>query len=44
MSDDEMSSDSPTKVGETPAIDDEIDEFAESAFDALSRTTRFPCS
>ncbi len=35
MSDDEMSSDLPTKMGEPPKIDDEIDEFAESAFDAL---------
>jgi hypothetical protein len=35
MSDDEMSSDMPTKIGDPPGIDDEIDEFAESAFDAL---------
>ncbi len=35
MSDDEMSSDVPTKMGEPPEIDNEIDEFAESAFDAL---------
>ena len=35
MSDDNMSSDLPTKVGDPPEIDDEIDEFAESAFDAL---------
>ncbi len=30
-----MSSDVPTKVGEPNEIDDEIDEFAENAFDAL---------
>ena len=35
MSDDNMSSDVPTKMSEPPEIDDEIDEFAESAFDAL---------
>ncbi len=35
MSEDNMSSDLPTKVGDPPEIDDEIDEFAESAFDAL---------
>ena len=35
MSDDNMSSDVPTKIGEPPEIDEEIDEFAESAFDAL---------
>jgi len=35
MSDDNMSSDVPTKIGDPPEIDDEIDEFAESAFDAL---------
>ena len=35
MSDDEMPSDVPTKSGDPQGIDDEIDEFAESAFDAL---------
>ena len=35
MSDDNMSSDVPTKIGEPPEIDEEIDDFAESAFDAL---------
>ncbi|MBW2718795.1 MAG: hypothetical protein JRD94_09640 [Deltaproteobacteria bacterium] len=35
MSDDNMSSDLPTKVGDPPEIDEEIDEFAENAFDAL---------
>ena len=35
MSNDNMASDAPTSVGEPPEIDDEIDEFAESAFDAL---------
>lgn len=30
-----MSSDLPTKVGEPAEIDDEIDQFAENAFDAL---------
>ncbi len=32
---DENESDVPTKVGEPPEIDDEIDAFAENAFDAL---------
>ncbi|MGB5266000.1 MAG: hypothetical protein WBN30_05395, partial [Polyangiales bacterium] len=35
MSEDNMSSDVPTKVGEPNEIDDEIDAFAENAFDAL---------
>ncbi|MGB5365608.1 MAG: hypothetical protein WBN14_05035, partial [Polyangiales bacterium] len=35
MSEDNMSSDLPTKVGEPAEIDDEIDQFAENAFDAL---------
>ena len=35
MSDENMSSDLPTRVGDPPEIDDEIDDFAESAFDAL---------
>ena len=35
MSDDNMSSDVPTKIGDPPEIDDEIDAFAERAFDAL---------
>ncbi|MGB8224572.1 MAG: hypothetical protein WCF10_18405, partial [Polyangiales bacterium] len=35
MSEQNMSSDLPTKIGEPPEIDDEIDEFAENAFDAL---------
>jgi len=35
MSDDEMSSDLPTKVGDPRDVDDEIDAFAEDAFDAL---------
>ena len=35
MSDDNMSSEAPTKISDPPEIDDEIDEFAESAFDAL---------
>ena len=35
MPDDNMSSDLPTKVGDPREIDNEIDEFAENAFDAL---------
>ena len=35
MSDDEMESDAPTTVGGPPQIDDEIDAFADEAFDAL---------
>jgi CheY-like chemotaxis protein len=35
MSDDEMESDVPKKIGGRPEIDEEIDAFAENAFDAL---------
>lgn len=35
MSDDEMESDVPTTVGAPPEIDEEIDAFADDAFDAL---------